>query len=138
MRMKRYWIALFALLSLVFSGVTTAQADEWITYKPGVVEAAVASHEPTLLFYRTTWWGTCVRQGRVLKKLRESFPEYNRKITFILIDWDIHKDGRVTTSRKIPRRSTMVLIKGSREVARLIGKTDEGSIKAFLNKALAN
>ena len=32
----------------------------------------------------------------------------------------------------------MVLIKGSREVARLIGKTDEGSIKAFLNKALAN
>ena len=79
-----------------------------------------------------------MRQGRVLKKLRESFPEYNEKITFILIDWDIHKDKRVTTSRRIPRRSTMVLIKDSREVGRLIGKTDEGSIKAFLNKALAN
>ena len=138
MRMKNYWIGLFALLTLGFFGITAAQAGDWTTYKPGVVKAAVASGEPALLFYRTTWWGTCVRQGRVLKKLRESFPAYNEKITFILIDWDINKDKRVTTSRRIPRRSTMVLIKGSREVGRLIGKTDEGSIKAFLNKALAN
>ena len=72
-----------------------------------------------------------------MKKLRESFPEYNKKIAFILIDWDLHKDGSVTTSRRIPRRSTMVLIRGSREVGRLVGKTDEESIKAFLNKALA-
>ena len=78
-----------------------------------------------------------MRQGRVLKKLRESSPEYNKKITFILIDWDINKDRPVTTSRKIPRRSTMVLIKGSRELGRLVGKTDGASIKAFLNKALA-
>ncbi len=53
--MKRYLIALFALLSFVFSGITKAQADEWITYKPGVVKSAVASGDPALLFYRTTW-----------------------------------------------------------------------------------
>ena len=55
MRMKNYWIGLFALLTLSFFGTTTAQADEWITYKPGVVKSAVASGDPALLFYRTTW-----------------------------------------------------------------------------------
>ena len=53
--MKKYWIGLFALLTMVFSGITAAQADDWTTYKPGVVKAAVASGEPALLFYRTTW-----------------------------------------------------------------------------------
>ena len=47
---------LFALLAtLGFFGITTAQAGDWTTYKPGVVKAAVASGEPALLFYRTTW-----------------------------------------------------------------------------------
>ena len=54
--MKNYWIGLFALLTtLGFFGITTAQAGDWTTYKPGVVKAAVASGEPALLFYRTTW-----------------------------------------------------------------------------------
>ena len=53
--MKNYWIGFLALLTLGSFGITAAQADEWITYKPGVVKAAVASGEPTLLFYRTTW-----------------------------------------------------------------------------------
>ncbi len=55
MRMKSYLLGLFALLSLVFSVATTALAGDWTAYKPGVVKAAVASGEPALLFYRTTW-----------------------------------------------------------------------------------
>lgn len=55
MRMKNYWIGLFALLTLGFFGITAAQAGDWTTYKPGAVKAAVASGEPALLFYRTTW-----------------------------------------------------------------------------------
>ena len=53
--MKNCWIGLFMLLTLGFSGINAAQADDWTTYKPGVVKAAVASGEPALLFYRTTW-----------------------------------------------------------------------------------
>ena len=53
--MKNYWIGFLALLTLGSFGITAAQADDWTTYKPGVVKAAVASGEPTLLFYRTTW-----------------------------------------------------------------------------------
>ena len=72
----------------------------------------------------------------MLKKLRAGYPKYNKNITFVLIDWDTFKDADVTTSRRIPRRSTMVLIMGGKEVARLVAQTNEQEIKALLNKAV--
>lgn len=72
----------------------------------------------------------------MLKGLRESHPEYNKAITFILVDWDNYRDKPVTTSRKIPRRSTFVLIKGGKEVERLVAGTGEDQIKAMLDLAL--
>ena len=72
----------------------------------------------------------------MLKKLRAGYPKYNKNITFVLIDWDTFKDAEVTTSRRIPRRSTMVLIMGGKEVARLVAQTNEQEIKALLNKAV--
>ena len=72
----------------------------------------------------------------MLKKLRASYPKYNKSITFVLIDWDTYKTHVVTTSRSIPRRSTMVLIKGGKEVHRLVAQTSEQKIKALLDKAV--
>jgi len=71
----------------------------------------------------------------VLKKLRASNPKYNSGITFIRVDWDTYKRHSVTTSRRIPRRSTLVLIKGGSEVGRLVAVTSSSKIKALLNKA---
>ena len=72
----------------------------------------------------------------MLQQLRVSHPQYNKSITFILIDWDTYKNSDVTTSRKIPRRSTMVLIKGGDEVGRLVAQTSEQKIKGLLHKAV--
>ena len=72
----------------------------------------------------------------MLKKLRASYPQYDRSITFILIDWDAFAGHAVTTSRKIPHRSTMVLIQGGAEIGRLVSQTSEQKIKAFLDKGL--
>jgi hypothetical protein len=73
----------------------------------------------------------------VLQKLRESSPKYNQAITFVLVDWDLYKDDEVTTGRKVPRRSTFVLIKGGKEIDRLVAETNEARIKEMLDKALA-
>jgi len=72
----------------------------------------------------------------VLKKLRAGYPQFNKTITFILIDWDTYKNAEVTTSRRIPRRSTMVLVKGGKEIGRLVAQTSEREIKALLIKAI--
>ena len=72
----------------------------------------------------------------MLKKLRAGYPEYNKIITFVLVDWDSYKDSDVTTKRRIPRQSSMLLIKDGREIRRLVAKTDEREIKALLDRAL--
>ena len=74
----------------------------------------------------------------MLNKLRESEPKYNQSITFVLVDWDTYKKHEVTTSRKIPRRSTLVLIKNGEEVKRLVAQTSEGKIKTFLDIGITN
>ena len=72
----------------------------------------------------------------MLKELRASSPKYNEAIRFILIDWDTYKGHEVTTSLKIPRRSTFVLIKNGKEAGRLVAATGRTEIKALLDKAL--
>ena len=53
------------------------------------------------------------------------------------VDWDTYKRHSVTTSRRIPRRSTLVLIKGGIEVGRLVAVTSVAAIKKLLDKAVA-
>ena len=72
----------------------------------------------------------------MLKKLRASDPEYDKSITFVLIDCDTFSEHAVTTSRKIPRRSTLVLINGGTETGRLVARTSEQKIKALLDNGL--
>ena len=77
-----------------------------------------------------------MRQKSVLKKLRASHPEYDKSITFILIDWDTFSSHTITSSMKVPRRSTIVVIKDGREIGRLVGQISERKIKVLLDKGL--
>ena len=52
------------------------------------------------------------------------------------VDWDTYKGHSVTKSRRIPRRSTLVLIKGGKEVGRLVAATGKETIKSLLDKGL--
>ena len=70
----------------------------------------------------------------MLNRLRESNPDYNKSITFVFIDWDTFSNSEVTTSRRIPRRSTIVLIKDGKEAGRLVAQTSEEVIKDLLEK----
>ena len=72
----------------------------------------------------------------MLKSLRASDQKFNKAITFVRVDWDTWRSHKVTTGRKIPRRSTFVLIKGGKEVGRIVAGTSKSRIKALLEKAL--
>ena len=72
----------------------------------------------------------------MLKRLRASYPQYNDSMTFFLIDWDTFVSHAITTSRKIPRRSTLVLIKDGKEIDRLVAQTSVQKIKALLDTGL--
>ena len=52
------------------------------------------------------------------------------------VDWDTYRRHEVTTSRKIPRRSTFVLIKDGQEAGRLVAVTSEARLMELLDQAL--
>jgi len=67
----------------------------------------------------------------VLSGLRESYPD----ITFMTVDWDTYRRHAVTTTRRIPRRSTLLLIKSGKEVDRIVAGTSRRRIQSMLDKA---
>ena len=135
--MKKLMVKIAALSLLLVAVPMAAQAETgWTIYKPDLVKSAVANGETVLLGYLSSWWGTCARQKSVLEKLRASNSEYGKSINFVLIDWDTFSSHDVTTSRRIPRRSTLVLIKGGKETGRLVAEISEGKIKALLDNGL--
>ena len=135
--MKKFMIRIATLSLLLTAAPMAAQAEtSWTNYKPGLVNSALDRGETVLLGYLSSWWGTCARQKNVLNELRASHPKYDKSIKFVLIDWDTFSSHSVTTSRNIPRRSTLVLIRGSKEIGRLVAETGVAEIKAFLDNSL--
>lgn len=125
------------ILTVLALSLTTlpARAD-WIEYEPGVLENALASGETVFVNYSATWCATCAAQERVIDALLEANPAYEDAMTFIRVDWDTYLDAEVTTSRGIPRRSTLLVLRDDTELGRIVAGTSEAQIKALLDLGL--
>lgn len=131
---RRDFIALSAALTL---SPLAARAAEPIRYTPGAAEAAMDAGKVVLLDFWASWCSTCAAQERVLTALRAENPAYAQNIVFFIVDWDEHAKGTLSKSLKIPRRSTLVALKGRQELGRIVAGTSRADIKALLDMALA-
>jgi thiol-disulfide isomerase/thioredoxin len=113
-----------------------ARADDMIAYAPGVAEAAMDAGEVILLDFKADWCSTCAAQARVIAALRAEQPAY-AAIRFIAVDWDRYGDGELARALKVPRRSTLVALRGREELGRIVAGTGRAEIKALLDTALA-
>ncbi|THH35341.1 thioredoxin [Aliishimia ponticola] len=100
------------------------------------IQTALAEGKTVFVDYSATWCGTCARQARVIDALRSQNPDYDANIVFVNVDWDDYKSAPVTTSRNIPRRSTLLVLKGDAELGRIVAGTAEAEIKALMDTAL--
>jgi thiol:disulfide interchange protein len=112
-----------------------AAAAEVTNYTPDALAAAKASGKPFILDFFATWCVTCAAQHRVLDKLRAENPAY-AAIPFIQVDWDQNEHGPLVAAMKIPRRSTLVVLKGDAELGRIVAQTGDAEIEALLKLAL--
>lgn len=135
--MKRRDLIKFAAAGALLLATTGfASANDFIAYKPGIVKEALASGKTVFVDYATDWCTTCKAQERTVKALRDENPDYN-DIMFVRVDWDEDASSSISTDYKIPRRSTLLVLKGDQELGRIVAGTARGQIKELLDAGLA-
>lgn len=131
---RREFIALTTIASMAPFSVS---AKGFADYTPGLAQKALAEGKTLFLDFSATWCSTCAAQERVMTKLRAGNPDYDANITFIKVDWDDYGNGDLSNALKIPRRSTLVVLKGDKELGRVIAGTSNKQIKALMDVALS-
>ncbi|MGJ8582966.1 MAG: thioredoxin family protein [Marinosulfonomonas sp.] len=131
--MKRREFMALGTAALLIPGLAQAGAME---YKPGLVTKELKAGKTVFLDFTASWCSTCAAQARVLDALKAENPAYEQAISFIDVDWDTYKSADLTKSLKIPRRSTLVVLKGNKELGRIVAGTSRGDIKSLMDVAL--
>lgn len=138
---RRTFLAAGAAVAVTAGGVALApvmaKAAQTVSYTPGVIEAALGEGRTVFVDYAADWCGTCRRQERVISKLRAENPAYDEAMLFVRVDWDTYKNHDVAAFRNVPRRSTLLVLRGEEELGRIVAGTSESEIKALLDTGLA-
>jgi len=132
---RRTFIAATSAAALIapaaFAGAKT------IDYTPGLVDKALEEGKTVFIDYAADWCSTCARQERVINALRKANPAYDDAMMFVRVDWDKYGKEDISVFRNIPRRSTLIVLKGEDELGRIVAGTSEADIKALMDKGLA-
>ena len=114
-----------------------AARAEYIKYRPGDVDAALAAGKTVFADFFAYWCPTCVAQHRILDAARSKNPAYDAAITFVEIDWDRYQAEALARRLKVYSRGTLIVLKGNAELGRMVYDTNAGKIHALLDTALA-
>jgi thiol-disulfide isomerase/thioredoxin len=131
---RRDFLTATAAVTLAMPLAAQAAARD---YAPDLLAAELAAGKTVFLDFRASWCSTCAAQGRVIEALLQENPAYARAISFINVDWDRWGNGDLVKALNIPRRSTLVVLKGKAELGRVVAQTGKAEIKALLDLALA-
>jgi len=115
---------------LIAGGAGTAD------YTPGLIKDKLAAGETVFVDYAAKWCGVCKRQERVVQQLRDANPAFDEQMSFVRVDWDDYGSHEVSTSRNIPRRSTLILLRGEEELGRIVAGTNSDQIQELMELGL--
>jgi thiol-disulfide isomerase/thioredoxin len=127
----------FGLAASLMLAPSLLLASATIEYNDGLIKQQLAEGKTVFVDYAADWCSTCKRQERLIDQLRERNPEYDKNITFVRVNWDVYSTEPVVEDRNIPRRSTLIVLRGDKELGRIVAGTDINAIKALMDKGLA-
>lgn len=132
---RRNFLALSAAASAAFA--LPGSAGQTLDYTPGLVDAQLAAGKTIMLDFAASWCSTCAAQERVIGALKSENAAYEANIVFIRVDWDAFRRAEITLRLAIPRRSTLVVLKGDAELGRIVAGTGRAQIKQLMDSALS-
>lgn len=125
------------LMTTAAAALMPALASATQNYTPGLVDELLAEGKTVFIDFKTDWCTTCAAQERVIGGLKSDNPEYAENIAFVNVDWDNYADDDLSIRLRIPRRSTLVVLKGEEELGRIVAGTSRSQIQALMDTALA-
>lgn len=121
------------LLSLALAGLLALSAQAAIAkdaaiYQPAEFATAQKQQKHVIIEVFKRGCSTCAAQQPALEKARQQYPD----AVFMKVDFE--HDAEAVTKFKAVKQSTIIVFKGSAEVDRLVGVTDQAAILAAIGK----
>ncbi|MEM8802442.1 MAG: thioredoxin family protein [Pseudomonadota bacterium] len=105
-------------------------------YTEGLVQQELDAGKTVFVAFSANWCSTCRVQERKMKDLKAANPDYEANVSFVSVDWDDYGNSKLARRLNIPRRSTLVVLKGNRELGRIVAGTSTSAIKDLMDTAL--
>lgn len=124
-------LARFIVSAVLVAITSLAHALDVKPYSADALAAAEKAGQPVALHFHADWCPTCRAQDQSLKTLKD---EKGLDLTVLTVNYDTEKDLKKRFG--IRTQSTMVVLKGTQEVSRLVGDTSADGIRKALKAAL--
>jgi thiol:disulfide interchange protein len=127
--MKGILVAALLLISLC---AQPASAGEIKPYNAVEFKKLATQGKPILLDIRADWCATCAAQAPVIRDLMAQ-SKY-KDLTAFTINFDT--DAALLLDYHVEVQSTLIIMKGTREIGRSVGDTSKEAIERLLNAAI--
>ncbi len=119
---------IFLFLLLIFLTTSYSSGAE-VNFTKDTFEKAQKDGKTVVINSWNKYCGTCIRQEKVFKEARNDF----QNVLFLTFEQS-NKD--IAKYLKIDYRSTIVIYKNNKEIARAIGVTEKKDIYSLINKGI--
>ena len=137
---RYFFIRLAAVALMLNSGESFAGSQSKSVDRPYVnvetIKTAMKDGKTIFVNWKSKWCGTCNIQTKVLDSILTDEPMISEQVLFVSLDWDEYGNDKFTRDLNIPRRSTLVLFKGTEEIGRLVAATKRSEIENLIRTAL--
>ena len=120
-------LRVFLALALGIALPSLAKAPE--PFLNASLEEAQKNNRYVLIHFYADWCPSCQAQKKILNKVMVTDDDL-RKVTFLVVPYD--EDLSTRKFFAVDRQSTLIVLKGKRELAREAGTTDKIKLLAFL------
>ena len=120
----------FLLLLFIITCFSASAVEKETNFSIEIFEKAKTDGRTIVVNSYNIFCGTCAKQTKILDQAQKEFNE------IIFFSYDQNKNEDIAKKLSIDFWATIVVYKGNKEVARIIGQTDKEIIYSAIKKGI--